>query len=217
MSLEPSALIRLIVGSLLFVATLVALGLAVTGVEPRAILLVGMFWGLYGLITGLVDGVLEPVTDFVLSAFQNAGLVRAGGDYSSIEALVANGHLEAAASDYLDRAHAGNGDAEALVRRAMLLAGPLQSAPMAVDELENFRANHRPGVADDIRIGAALADLYEHKLDDPGRAMSELRRLIDLYPSARAARRLRSTLAALREERFGKAANPAQGMENEPK
>jgi len=205
MSLEPSALIRLVVGALLLAATVVAVALAWTGVEPRAILLVGAFWGLYGLVTGLVDGVLEPVTDLVLSAVQSAGLVRAGGGYSSIETLVANGHYEAAASDYLDRAHEGKGDAEAIVRRARLLAGPLQTPSMAVAELENFRGSRRLGVADDIRIGTTLADFYEHSLNDPGRAMSELRRLIDLYPSTRAARRLRSTLAALREARFGRA------------
>jgi hypothetical protein len=156
------------------------------------------------MVTGLVDGVLEPVTDLVLSAVQNAGLVRAGGVYSSIETLVANGHYEAAASDYLDRAHEGKGDAEAIVRRAGLVAGPLQNPAMAVDELENFRRSHRLGIGDDIRIGTALADLYEHALNDPGRAMGELRRLIDLYPTTRAARRLRSTLAALREARFGR-------------
>jgi len=45
-------------------------------------------------------------------------------------------------------------------------------------------------------------DLYDHHLDDPGRAMTELRRLIDRYPTASGARRLRAALSALKSQRF---------------
>ena len=39
-------------------------------------------------------------------------------------------------------------------------------------------------------------------LADPGRAMVELRRLIDLYPDRRATLRLRRELAILKDERW---------------
>jgi TolA-binding protein len=46
-------------------------------------------------------------------------------------------------------------------------------------------------------------ELYEHDLKDPGRAMAELRKLIDRYPTAQGARRLRVALSNLKSERFG--------------
>jgi hypothetical protein len=53
-------------------------------------------------------------------------------------------------------------------------------------------------------VGLALVDLYEHDLGDPGRAMAELRRLIDHYPTASGARRLRVALSTLKSQRFGR-------------
>ena len=53
-----------------------------------------------------------------------------------------------------------------------------------------------------MRVGLALTELYEQKLDDPGRAMVEIRRLIDRYPQARQTRELRRLLAALRTQHF---------------
>jgi hypothetical protein len=49
----------------------------------------------------------------------------------------------------------------------------------------------------------ALADVYERGLGDPGRAMREIRRLLDLHPNARGLRHFRRTLAALKADRFG--------------
>jgi hypothetical protein len=46
----------------------------------------------------------------------------------------------------------------------------------------------------------ALVDLYDRRLGEPGRAMAELRRLIDRHPGDRAVRRLRHALAELKAE-----------------
>jgi hypothetical protein len=81
---------------------------------------------------------------------------------------------------------------------------------MAVMELHNFRDTRRLDAKDDIKIGLALAELYERRLGDPGRAMTELRRLIDLHPSSRGARRIRNTLAGLRQTRFGETPKETQ-------
>jgi outer membrane protein assembly factor BamD (BamD/ComL family) len=59
-----------------------------------------------------------------------------------------------------------------------------------------------------MRIGLALVELHEERLGDPGRAMAELRRLIDRYPSSRHLRRLRAELVALKQQRFGDATTP---------
>jgi hypothetical protein len=199
---DPFRLLRLVSGGLLLVATGFALVLGISGAEPRALLLVGAFWALYGLVVGLIDGVLEPFTDFVVTALQNVGLSRIGEDYSAIETLVARGLYPAAADAYLERATQRD-DVEALVRRAGLLAGQLQAPEQGVDELENLRASRRLKPTDDLRVGLALADIYEHRLANPGRAMTELRRLIDSYPSSRRIRQMRRALRALKQQRFG--------------
>ena len=58
---EPLRLVRLVAGGLLLFGTVVAVALALSGIAPRAILLVGAFWAIYGLISGFTVGVLEPV------------------------------------------------------------------------------------------------------------------------------------------------------------
>ncbi len=199
---DPYRLLRLAASGLLLVATGFALVLGLSGVEPRALVLAGVFWSLYGLIIGVIDGLLEPATDFVVTAFQNVGLTRMDGGYSQAESLVAKGLYPEAAEAYLERANQRE-DAEALVRRAHLLAGPLRAPEQAVTELETLRANRRLPPADDLRVGLALADISERRLADPGRAMVELRRLIDRYPSSRRVRQMRRVLRSLKQQRFG--------------
>jgi hypothetical protein len=59
---------------------------------------------------------------------------------------------------------------------------------------------------DDIRLGRALAELYEQQLNDPGRALGELRRLIDRHPGLRETVQLRGLLASLRAQHFAQGA-----------
>jgi hypothetical protein len=199
-SQEPLRLMRLVVGGLLLFGTVVAVALALSGIAPRAILLVGAFWAIYGLISGFTSGVLEPVIEGLADALQSVGLIRAGGGYSTIETLVARGHLAEAAEAYRERAQQPADRVEATVRRAALLAGPLGQPETALVELQALR-EHRLTADADLRVGVALVDVYERRLADPGRAMVELRRLIDLYPDRRATLRLRRELAILKDER----------------
>lgn len=198
---EPLRLMRLVAGGLLLLGTVVAIALAVSGVAPRALLLVGAFWAIYGLIAGFTTGVLEPVIDGLALALQNVGLMRAGQGYSGIETLAARGHLAEAAEAYRERAQSPIDRVEATVRRAGLLAGPLGQPETALVELQALREHRLTGDAD-LRVGVALVDIYERRLADPGRAMVELRRLIDLYPDRRATLRLRRELAILKDERW---------------
>lgn len=204
---DPFRLLRLAAGGILLFATLVALLLWVTGVTPRAVLLLGAFWAIYGLVFGLLDGFLEPMIDLWVEILQNAGLVRYRTGYASIETLAARGLYDAAANEYLERSGRENGDAEALVRRAAILAGPLSNPGMAALELHNYRDTRQLRPADDIKIGLALVELYDRRLADPGRAMTELRRLIDLHPTVGGARQLRRTLNQFRREKFGAASD----------
>lgn len=194
---EPLRLVRITAGVLLLFGTILAIALALSGIAPRALLLIGAFWAIYGFIVGLTTGVLEPVIEGLAHVMANFGLVRVGGGYSAIETLVVRGQLEAAAEAYLERTRLPGDRVEATVRRAALLAGPMGQPETARVELEGLR---RAGLtpADDLRVGAALVDLFERRLGDPGRAMVELRRLIDSYPDHRSARRLRRALADLK-------------------
>jgi hypothetical protein len=176
--------------------------LALTGADPRALQLVGALWAIYGLTVGFLSGVLEPVIDGLFRVVSNFGIVRVGGGYSGIETLAARGHLQAAADAYAERARNKSERVDATLRRAALLAGPLNQSETAVIELDNLRTANALKPRDDFRVGLALVELYEHDLKDPGRAMKELRRLIDRYPTAQGARRLRVALAGLKSERF---------------
>ena len=203
---NPLSLARLGIAAILLFATVVALVLWATGMVPRALQLIGIFWALYGFAMGLLGGVLEPVVEGFSRVLMDVGLRRVGGGYSAIETLVVRGHYEAAAEAYRERAQTSVDRTEATLRRAALLAGALQQPETAVAELENLQATgRRLSVEEDLRIGLALVELYEERLADPGRAMAELRRLIDRYPSSRHLRRLRAELAELKQQRFGNA------------
>ena len=199
---EPLGLVRLVVGSIALLGTILALVFALVQREPRALELVGALWAVYGLVVGFVFGVLEPVIDGFFQLLADVGLMRPNEGYSAIESLAARGHTEAAAEAYAERARNHSERAEATLRRAVLLAGPLGEPETAAVELDSLRAAPL-SKRDDFRVGLALVELYEHHLGDPGRAMTELRRLIDRYPTASDARRLRTALGELKAERYG--------------
>jgi hypothetical protein len=198
---EPFGLVRLAVGSVVLLGTILALVLAVVTHDARMLQLVGALWAIYGLTVGFLSGVLEPVLDGLFQLLMNAGLSPVGTGYSSIETLEAQGHHQAAAEAYAERARNRPERVEATLRRSQLLAGPLREPESAAVELDSLRA-HPLTPREDVRIGLALVDLYENRLDNAGRAMAELRRLIDRYPSGRGARRLRAALRELKSQRY---------------
>jgi hypothetical protein len=204
---EPFSLIRVAVGGVALLVTILAVVLAVVTHDPRMLELVGALWAIYGLTVGLLSGVLEPVIDGFFHVLANVGLVRAGGGYSDIETLEVRGYHQAAAEAYAERAKNPAERVEATLRRSGLLAGPLKEPETAVIELGSLRLQALAS-RDDFRVGLALVNLYEHHLDDPGRAMGELRRLIDRYPTARGARRLRAALGELKAQRYAGTPRP---------
>jgi hypothetical protein len=196
---EPLQLLRITVGILLLFGSAVAVALAVSGAEPRALQLVGMFWAIYGFIVGLTSGVLEPVIEGLARVLADLGLIRGGGGYSAIETLTIRGDFATAAEAYRERAQRPADRVEATVRRAALLGGPLRQPETALVELEALRRG-KLTPAEDVKVGVAMVDLFERRLADPGSAMTELRRLIDLHPGHASARRLRRALADLKEQ-----------------
>jgi hypothetical protein len=197
---EPFSLVRVVVGVIALVGTVLAAVLAIATGDLRMLELVGALWAIYGLTVGFLSGVLEPAIEGFFQLMGNFGLVRIGSGYSSIETLAVRGHYQAAADEYAERARNHSERVEATLRRAELLAGPLQEPETAAVELDALRAAPLSN-SDDFRVGLALIDLHEHQLNDPGRAMAELRRLIDRYPAS--ARRLRVALRELKAQRYG--------------
>ena len=163
--------------------------------------LVGALWAVYGLTIGFLSGVLEPVIDGFFHLLANAGLRRVGTGFSGIETLAIQGHSAAAAEAYAERARNPAERVEATLRRAQLLAGRLGEPESAAVELDSLRA-HSLTPREDFRVGLALVDLYANRMEDSGRAMAELRRLIDRYPTAQGARRLKAVLAELKSRRY---------------
>jgi flagellar biosynthesis protein FliQ len=200
---DPFRYLRGVLAFLVGGGAVVALILGLTGISPRALILAGLLWTLLGVLSGLVDWLLEPMIDFTVKVLSNVGLVRAGGGFSAEETLAAQGHTEAAAEAYRLRAQVPKDRVAALLRRAELMAGPLQLPHAAVGELEELQQEaDRLRPIEDMRLGLVLAELYEQRLNDPGRAMVEIRRLIDRYPQARQTCELRGLLAALRRQHF---------------
>jgi len=194
-------MVRLVVGAIALLATILALVLALVTRDTRMLQLVGVLWAVYGLTVGVLYGVMEPLIDGFFQLLANAGLMRVGAGFSGIETLAVRGHHEAAAEAYAERARNPAERVEATLRRAELLAGPLAEPETAAAELDSLRS-HQLSARDDMRVGLALVDLYEYRLSDPGRAMGELRRLIDRYPTAQGVRRLRSALNQLKAQRY---------------
>lgn len=204
---DPFRYLRGVLAFFLGGAAVVALLLGVTGLAPRALLLAGLLWTLFGVLSGMVDWILEPAIEFGMEMLSNVGLVRAGGGFSAEETLAQQGHADAAAEAYRQRAEHPRDRVAALLRRAELLAGPLRTPHGAVAELEALQSDAgRLSPQEDMRVGLALTELYEQRLHDPGRAMVEVRRLIDRYPHTRQARELRGLLAALRSQHFAESA-----------
>lgn len=202
---EPLQLAQRVISFLMIGATVVSVALAVSGVAPRAWILAGAIWALYGLVSGFLGGVLEPSVDFVARALGDVGMGGRLTGFSEMESLEARGEYAFAAERYRERAHRDpRARAAATVRRAALLAGPLADPERAVAELLALResGHRRLPPADDILIGTTLAHFFEHRLNDPGRAMRELRRLLDTYPNSNHTRYLRRSLTALRDARF---------------
>ena len=138
-----------------------------------------------------------------LAPLRGIQCAEAGSGLQAIEALAVRGDYATAAEAYRERAQRPSDRVEATIRRAALLGGPLRQPETALVELEALRDTGLTA-GEDVRVGVALVDLFERRLGDPGRAMAELRRLIDLHPDHASIRRLRRLLADLKEQHVPK-------------
>ena len=107
--------------------------------------------------------------------------------YSQQQALVMQGRVDEALQSFEAIIDAAPGNVDARIKAAELYAGDHRDPARAA---ELFRQVQRiPGVApgSDVYASNRLVDLLVGPLADPGRAMVELRRLIERHPGTTAA------------------------------
>lgn len=195
-------MLRWLSAGLLVTLTVVALVLAAFTGSTRLLMLAGIFWALSGTVI-LVLRWLEPALDRLPQSLASVGLPSAAGGWSSVESLIARGHYEAADRALLERAADPGSRAEATLRRATLLAGPLRSPEMAAVELLALRDAMTLDRRTTRRVGLQLTELYEGPLADRGRAIVELGRLLEGEEDPRMRETLRRNLASLKQAHFG--------------
>lgn len=107
--------------------------------------------------------------------------------FSEQEALAVRGQVDEALAGYERLIAASPGDAEVRIAAAELYARSRKDARRA--EALYREARRLPGLAPvrDLWISNRLVDLYRGQLDDEGRAIVELRRIVERFPSSREA------------------------------
>ena len=120
--------------------------------------------------------------------------------FSHEQSLVMRREYDAALALYEQRIAADASDPRSRVAAADLYATHGENAERAA---ELFRQVQRlPGLppGQDIYVSNRLADLYLGPLNTPGRALVELRRIVQRYPGTAAAQHARSAIATLKNE-----------------
>lgn len=121
--------------------------------------------------------------------------------FSQIEALEIRGDLDGAASAW-DEEIARSGDQiGVLVKAADFHLRARKDAQRALELFQRARATGSGGADMRRYVQQKLVDLYLGPLKDEGRALVELRRLIDAFPGTREAEAARDSLAAIKASR----------------
>ena len=151
-------------------------------------LIVWTFWiARYVLLTQ----VLDPRGDSTPSVNQ----------HSNIAAMVARGDYANAAEAYQAAMAADPGDVVACEHLALLARRELKDYPLALAAWREAERRAEPR----RRLGYALhaVGILRDDLKDGGRAIVEIRRVLDTYPDAPNAAALRADLEQLKASRFG--------------
>lgn len=118
--------------------------------------------------------------------------------YSLEQSLVERGQVAEALAMYESRIARSAGDADVRLRAAELYATSGNNPRRAAELFAEVRRIDGVGSGQDIYASNRLIDLYSGALDMPGRALVELRRMIDRYPGTPAAANARNALARLK-------------------
>lgn len=133
--------------------------------------------------------------------------------FSHIDTLVIRGDLEGAATAWEVAILENPANPGVIVKGADFHLRERKDAATALSLF--LRARQLNSGGDDLRryVQQKIVDLYLGPLNDEGRAMSELRRLIDGFPRSREAEAARAALADLKATR---GASPSGASEEQP-
>lgn len=204
LGLTPAELLRVLPAGVI-VAALAALGamqLARTvGLAPLPALFLALVCGIVGFLAGilLVRMIAMGTAQTIASAILPSGATTPSrADHSREDALLMQRDIRGALDSFEAKIAADPSVAHARLRAADLYAAdggdPARAAAL-------FREVQRlPGISmrDDVYASNRLVDLYDGQLASTGRAIVELRRIIDRYPGTRAEEEARRGLATLK-------------------
>lgn len=169
----------------------------------------GFMWlGPLGFVGGFVFGTVVSFTVSALAGRFAGGVYAPSGastaytpTYSHIDALIIRGDLDGAAEALEHEMTRAPGHVGVIVKAADFHLRERKDAERA---LALYLAARRSGAgSDETRryVQQKLVDVYLGPLRDEGRAMVELRRLIDAFPGTREAEAARESLAQLKAGR----------------
>lgn len=186
-----------------------AAGLMVFALVLSTLLLVSHRLSLGGVVVAAIAGVIPYGTSMMLA--EGAGgawhrLMASGAStpyeeqFSYQDSLVIRGQVDDALASYEAIIAERPNMIPARLRAAALYASRGGNPQRAAELLREARLVPGISARDDIAAANRLIDLLMGPLGEPGRAMVELRRLMDRHPGTDAAVRAKRTLAELKEQ-----------------
>jgi hypothetical protein len=121
--------------------------------------------------------------------------------YSYQQALVMQGRVDDALESFEAVIAEKPGEVSPRIKAAELYAREKQNHQRAAELFREVQRVVGVGVGEDIYASNRLVDLYTGPLNEPGRALVELRRLAERYPGSPAAQHARDALATLKAQR----------------
>lgn len=170
---------------------------------------VGFIWfGPLGFVVMFVIGAIVSIVAGRIAAKVAAGVYAPRGDstaytptYSQIDALIIRGDLDAAGEAFEQEIARAPNHVGLLVKAADFHLRERRDAARALALYQAARTAGTGSAEMRRYIQQKLVDVYLGPLQDEGRAMVELRRLIDAFPGTREADAAKASLADLKARR----------------
>jgi tetratricopeptide (TPR) repeat protein len=118
--------------------------------------------------------------------------------YSQQQALVMQGRLDEALESFESVIKEKPDTVDARIRAAELYTREKGNHHRAMEHLRDAQRVPAIAVGQDVYVSHRLVDLFTGPLNEPGRALVELRRLIERHPGSAAAEQARKALAELK-------------------
>jgi hypothetical protein len=185
----------------------VAFGLLVFGIAISVVLLQTFHLSLGAVIVSALAGAVAAGTSLLMSGAAGVGwhhVMISGAStpyeeqFSYQDSLVIRGRVAEALASYESVLAERPLSAVPRLRAAALYASRGENPARAAELLREVQRIPRVESRDDIAASSRLVELLAGPLGEPGRAMVELRRLMDRHPGTDAAARATLTLAELK-------------------